>query len=97
QLPGKAVKDRPIVIMLDPGHGVEDSGAVVKQKTLEKDVVLKIARRLKSLIDKQPSMRAYMTLNEDVFIPLKVRVAKARKQRADLFISIHAYAFTRRA
>ncbi|MBZ2400652.1 N-acetylmuramoyl-L-alanine amidase [Erwinia amylovora] len=96
-LPGKAGKDRPIVIMLDPGHGGEDSGAVGKQKTREKDVVLKIARRLKSLIDKQPSMRAYMTRNEDVFIPLKVRVAKARKQRADLFISIHADAFTRRA
>ncbi|CCP02065.1 N-acetylmuramoyl-L-alanine amidase [Erwinia amylovora Ea644] len=96
-LPGKAGKDRPIVIMLDPGHGGEDSGAVGKQKTREKDVVLKIARRLKSLIDKQPNMRAYMTRNEDVFIPLKVRVAKARKQRADLFISIHADAFTRRA
>ncbi|ADP11557.1 N-acetylmuramoyl-L-alanine amidase [Erwinia sp. Ejp617] len=95
-LPGKAGKDRPIVIMLDPGHGGEDSGAVGKHKTREKDVVLKIARRLKSLIDKQPNMRAYMTRNEDVFIPLKVRVAKARKQRADLFISIHADAFTRR-
>lgn len=96
-LPGKAGKDRPIVIMLDPGHGGEDSGAVGKNKTREKDVVLKIARRLKSLIDKQPNMRAYMTRNEDVFIPLKVRVAKARKQRADLFISIHADAFTSRA
>ncbi|CCG86154.1 N-acetylmuramoyl-L-alanine amidase AmiC [Erwinia piriflorinigrans] len=96
-LPGKAGKDRPIVIMLDPGHGGEDSGAVGKHKTREKDVVLKIARRLKSLIDKQPNMRAYMTRNEDVFIPLKVRVAKARKQRADLFISIHADAFTSRA
>lgn len=96
-LPGKAGKDRPIVIMLDPGHGGEDPGAVGKNKTREKDVVLKIARRLKALIDKQPNMRAYMTRNEDVFIPLKVRVAKARKQRADLFISIHADAFTSRA
>lgn len=96
-LPGKAGKDRPIVIMLDPGHGGEDSGAVGKHKTREKDIVLKIARRLKSLIDKEPGMRAYMTRNEDVFIPLKVRVAKARKQRADLFVSIHADAFTSRA
>ena len=96
-LPGKAGRDRPIVIMLDPGHGGEDSGAVGKHKTREKDVVLKIGRRLKALIDKQPNMRAYMTRNEDVFIPLKVRVAKARKQRADLFISIHADAFTSRA
>ncbi|WP_075183168.1 N-acetylmuramoyl-L-alanine amidase AmiC [Pantoea sp. 1.19] len=96
-LPGKAGRDRPIVIMLDPGHGGEDPGAIGKHKTREKDVVLKIARRLKALIDKQPNMRAYMTRNEDVFIPLKVRVAKARKQRADLFISIHADAFTSRA
>ncbi|PKH25045.1 N-acetylmuramoyl-L-alanine amidase [Enterobacterales bacterium CwR94] len=96
-LPGKAGRDRPLVIMLDPGHGGEDPGAIGKNKTREKDVVLKIARRLKALIDKQPNMRAYMTRNEDVFIPLKVRVAKARKQRADLFISIHADAFTNRA
>ncbi|KOC89780.1 N-acetylmuramoyl-L-alanine amidase AmiC [Winslowiella iniecta] len=96
-LPGKAGRDRPIVIMLDPGHGGEDPGAIGKHKTREKDVVLKIARRLKALIDKQPNMRAYMTRNEDVFIPLKVRVAKARKQRADLFVSIHADAFTNRA
>ncbi|WP_034916673.1 N-acetylmuramoyl-L-alanine amidase AmiC [Erwinia sp. 9145] len=96
-LPGKAGRDRPIVIMLDPGHGGEDSGAVGKNKTREKDIVLKIARRLKTLIDKEPNMRAWMTRNEDVFIPLKVRVAKARKQRADLFVSIHADAFTSRA
>lgn len=95
--PGKAGKDRPIVVMLDPGHGGEDPGAIGKHKTREKDIVLKIARRLKALIDKEPNMRAYMTRNEDVFIPLKVRVAKARKQRADLFISIHADAFTSRA
>lgn len=96
-LPGRAGKDRPIVIMLDPGHGGEDPGAIGKNKTREKDVVLKIARRLKQLIDKEANMRAYMTRNEDVFIPLKVRVAKARKQRADLFVSIHADAFTNRA
>ncbi|KAB8305276.1 N-acetylmuramoyl-L-alanine amidase [Erwinia endophytica] len=96
-LPGKAGRDRPIVIMLDPGHGGEDSGAIGKNKTREKDIVLQIARRLKSLIDKEPNMRVYMTRNEDVFIPLRVRVAKARKQRADLFVSIHADAFTNRA
>ena len=59
-------------------------------------MVLQIARRLKALIDKEGNMRAYMTRNEDVFIPLKVRVAKAQKQRADLFVSIHADAFTSR-
>ena len=72
--PGRAGRDRPIVIMLDPGHGGEDSGAIGKYHTREKDVVLKIARRLKALIDKDRTMKAYMTRNEDVFIPLKVRV-----------------------
>ena len=96
-LPGKAGHDRPIIIMIDPGHGGEDTGAIGKHKTREKDVVLKIARRLKALIDKQHTMRAHMTRSEDVFIPLKVRVAKARRLRADLFVSIHADAFTSRA
>ncbi|CNE85983.1 N-acetylmuramoyl-L-alanine amidase AmiC [Yersinia nurmii] len=94
---GKAGRDRPIVIMLDPGHGGEDPGAIGKNKTREKDIVLQIARRLRALIQREPNMRVFMTRNEDVFIPLKVRVAKARKQRADLFISIHADAFTNRA
>lgn len=91
---GKAGHERPIVIMLDPGHGGEDPGAIGKYKTREKDVVLQIARRLQRLIKQQPNMAVFMTRNEDIFIPLKVRVAKARKQRADLFISIHADAFT---
>ncbi len=83
--------------MIDPGHGGEDPGAHGKYKTREKDIVLKIGRRLKALIEKEHNMKAYMTRNEDVFIPLRVRVAKARKQRADLFVSIHADAFTSRA
>ncbi len=94
---GQAGHARPIIIMLDPGHGGEDPGAIGKNKTREKDVVLQIARRLRDLIRQQPNMKVYMTRNEDIFIPLKVRVAKARKQRADLFISIHADAFTSRA
>ncbi len=95
--PGKAGRDRPIVIMIDPGHGGEDPGAIGKNKTREKDVVLQIARRLRALIEREANMRAFMTRNEDIFIPLKVRVAKAQKQRADLFVSIHADAFTSRA
>ncbi|CAK6495902.1 N-acetylmuramoyl-L-alanine amidase AmiC [Pantoea sp. Nvir] len=96
-LPGKAGRDRPLIVMIDPGHGGEDPGAHGKYKTREKDIVLKMGRRLKALIDKEPNMKAYMTRNEDVFIPLRVRVAKARKQRADLFVSIHADAFTSRS
>lgn len=91
---GKAGRDRPIVIMLDPGHGGEDSGAIGQLQTREKDIVLKIARRLRLLINKESNMKAYMTRNQDIFVPLSVRVAKAQKQRADLFISIHADAFT---
>src|SRR5471030_370339 len=94
---GQAGRSRPLVIMLDPGHGGEDLGAIGKYKTREKDVVLQIARRLQKLIAREKNMKAHMTRNEDVFIPLKVRVAKARKLRADLFISIHADAFTSRA
>ncbi|VEA69738.1 N-acetylmuramoyl-L-alanine amidase AmiC precursor [Serratia rubidaea] len=59
--------------------------------------MLQIARRLRTMIKREPNMKVFMTRNEDVFIPLKVRVAKARKQRADLFVSIHADAFTNRA
>ena len=95
---GQAGKDRPWVIMIDPGHGGEDPGAIGKRGTKEKQIVLQIARRLRTLIQKsnQPRMKAYMTRNDDIFIPLRVRVAKARSQRADLFISIHADAFTNR-
>ncbi|WP_392566168.1 N-acetylmuramoyl-L-alanine amidase [Utexia brackfieldae] len=88
--------DNRIVIMLDPGHGGEDPGAIGYYKTKEKVIVLQIARRLRDLIKKEPNMKVYMTRNEDVFLPLKVRVAKARTLHADLFISIHADAFTSR-
>ena len=89
--------DRPIIVMLDPGHGGEDPGAIGMVGTREKDVVLKIGHQLKQLIDAEPNMRAYMTRSDDVFIPLGVRVAKARKLNADLFVSIHADAAPNRA
>ncbi|KIA81746.1 N-acetylmuramoyl-L-alanine amidase [Chromobacterium amazonense] len=89
--------DRPIVVMLDPGHGGEDPGAIGLQGNREKDVVLKIGHQLKQLIDAEPNMKAYMTRSDDVFIPLGVRVAKARKLNADLFVSIHADAAPNRA
>ncbi|UTH72268.1 N-acetylmuramoyl-L-alanine amidase [Chromobacterium sp. IIBBL 290-4] len=88
---------RPIIVMLDPGHGGEDPGAIGLQGNREKDVVLKIGHQLKQLIDAEPNMRAYMTRSDDVFIPLGVRVAKARKLNADLFVSIHADAAPNRA
>src|SRR5699024_1961839 len=82
-------------IALDPGHGGEDPGAIGPSGTYEKDVVLQIARRLKKLIDAQPNMRAYLTRDNDYFVPLHVRVQKARRVKADLFVSIHADAFTK--
>ncbi|HHU94546.1 MAG TPA: AMIN domain-containing protein [Alcaligenaceae bacterium] len=85
--------NRPILIALDPGHGGEDPGAIGPAGTREKDVVLQIAQRLKRLIDAQPNMRAYMTRDKDFFVPLGVRVQKARRVKADLFISIHADAW----
>ena len=85
--------NRPLLIALDPGHGGEDPGAIGPGCTREKDVVLNIARRLKRLIDAQPNMRTYLTRDSDFFVPLQVRVQKARRVKADLFISIHADAW----
>ncbi len=87
-------KKGTLIVMLDPGHGGEDPGAVGPSKLREKDVVLKIARETKKILEKTKNIKVYMTRNEDVFIPLSVRVAKARQQKADVFVSIHADAFT---
>lgn len=91
--PGKAVVDRLVTIMLDPGHGGEDPGAVGKRGTYEKNVTLAIARRLKARIDAEPNMRAVLTRDGDFFVPLHVRVQKARRIQSDLFLSIHADAW----
>jgi N-acetylmuramoyl-L-alanine amidase len=85
--------DRLVIIALDPGHGGEDPGAIGPGGTREKDVVLQIAHRLRERINQQPNMRAFLTRDADFFVPLNVRVQKARKVQADLFISIHADAF----
>jgi N-acetylmuramoyl-L-alanine amidase len=88
-------RGRTITIALDPGHGGEDPGAIGKGGTYEKDVVLAIAQKLKARIDATPGMRAYLTRDGDYFVPLHVRVEKARRVKADLFVSIHADAFIR--
>ena len=85
--------DRLVIVALDPGHGGEDPGAIGPGGTREKDVVLQIALRLRDRINQQPNMRAYLTRDADFFVPLHIRVQKARKVQADLFISIHADAF----
>lgn len=85
--------DRLVIVALDPGHGGEDPGAIGPGGTREKDVVLQIAHRLAARINQHPNMRAYLTRDADFFVPLQVRVQKARKIQADLFVSIHADAF----
>jgi len=86
---------KPHVVVLDPGHGGEDPGAIGPAGTYEKDVVLAIAHATRQLLEQDPRVVVFMTREEDVFIPLAERVRKARSVNADVFISIHADAFTR--
>ena len=83
-------KKRDVIVAIDAGHGGKDPGAVGKGGTREKDVVLKVARKLKSEIDRQQGMKAVMIRDRDTFMPLRDRIKKARNYKADLFISIHA-------
>lgn len=92
----KPYDGRMVTIAIDPGHGGEDPGAIGARGSREKDITLSIAQKLKAQIDKEPNMRAILTRDGDYFLPLNSRVQKARKVQADLFISIHADAFTRR-
>lgn len=81
---------RPLIVAIDPGHGGQDSGAVGQDGTYEKNVVLAIARELARQINATPGMKAYLTRDSDVFIPLELRARKARSADADMFVSIHA-------
>ena len=89
--------DRLIVVALDPGHGGEDPGAIGPGGTREKDVVLRLAHLLRERINvsniKGMPMRAFLTRDADYFVPLHVRVQKAQRVQADLFVSLHADAF----
>lgn len=90
---GQANVDRLVTIVIDPGHGGEDPGAIGRGGSYEKNVTLAISRLLKAKIDAQPNMRAVLTRDGDYFIPLHQRVQKARRLQADLFVSVHADAF----
>lgn len=96
--PAPSKTDRLIIIALDPGHGGEDPGAIGPAGTREKDVVLSVALKLRDRINKSVvggnPMRAYLTRDADFFVPLHQRVQKAQHVQADLFVSIHADAFT---
>ncbi len=86
--------DRLVIVALDPGHGGEDPGAIGPKGLREKDVVLAVALALRDKLNAVPNMRAFLTRDADYFVPLADRVKKARRVQADLFISIHADAFT---
>lgn len=86
---------RLATIVIDAGHGGEDPGALGRRGSREKDITLMIARRLKALVDDEPNMRALLTRDGDYFLPLDVRVDKARKVKADLLVSIHADSYAR--
>jgi N-acetylmuramoyl-L-alanine amidase len=94
-VPARPKVARLATIVIDPGHGGEDPGARGRLGSREKDITLTIAKRLKELIDAEPDMRALLTRDGDFYVPLQTRVDKARRVRADLFVSVHADAFIR--
>jgi N-acetylmuramoyl-L-alanine amidase len=91
RLPPKSLRD--VIVVLDPGHGGKDPGAIGPRRVAEKNVTLAIASRLKQIIDRQPGMRAVLTRRGDYYVGLRERLKIARKYSGDVFISIHADAF----
>lgn len=85
---------RDVVVAIDAGHGGEDPGAIGPRGTHEKAVVLQISKRLARSLDRERGIRAVLTRNGDYYLPLRKRIELARQNKADLFISIHADAFT---
>ena len=90
----RAGRGPAIIVAIDAGHGGEDPGAIGAGGTLEKDVTLAIARELAKLVDREPGLEALMIRDGDYYVGLQERIAIARERRADLFVSIHADAFS---
>lgn len=88
---------RPLVIAIDPGHGGRDPGAIGPAGTYEKNVVLAISRELARQINATPGMRAHLVRDDDTYIELPQRALRARRAKADMFVSIHADAAHNRA
>lgn len=88
-------KARDLIIAIDPGHGGEDPGAIGPTGVKEKNVTLAIALQLKERIDAEPGMKAILTRETDLFVPLSERPNRARQRQADMFVSIHADAVDR--
>lgn len=90
----KRAAGRPLLIAIDAGHGGQDSGARGASGSVEKHITLAVAKKLAAQINATPGMRAYLTRDADFFIPLAQRYQKARAKKADMFVSVHADAFT---
>ncbi|MDN5780756.1 MAG: N-acetylmuramoyl-L-alanine amidase [Luteimonas sp.] len=88
---------RPLVVAIDPGHGGQDPGAIGKSGRREKDVTLAVGRELARIVNATPGLKAYLTRDKDVFIPLNRRAQLARAAKADIFVSIHADAAENRS
>ncbi len=86
-------RSKDVVIAIDAGHGGDDPGATGPNGLREKDVTLKIARNLANLINQEYGMKAVLIREGDYFLSLRKRIGKARRHKADLFVSIHADAF----
>lgn len=84
---------RDIIVVIDPGHGGKDPGTTGYSGTHEKDVVLAISKYLQRQLNNEPGFHAVLTRNNDTFVPLRGRLDIARKDKADIFIAIHADAF----
>jgi N-acetylmuramoyl-L-alanine amidase len=77
------------IVVIDPGHGGEDPGAIGPKKTMEKDIVLKVGQKLVHLLNQDSEIKAFLTRKGDYFIPLEERIKIAREYGADFFISLH--------
>jgi N-acetylmuramoyl-L-alanine amidase len=100
--PGKSLRDlragtRPLIVAIDAGHGGQDPGAIGPTGKREKDITLAIARELARQINATPGLKAYLTRDSDMFLPLHRRGQLARQAKADIFISIHADAAENRS
>jgi N-acetylmuramoyl-L-alanine amidase len=94
EAPAESKSGRNLIIAIDAGHGGEDPGAIGKTGIYEKEITLAIALALAKRVNNEAGMEAYLVRDSDFFVPLQKRFENARDAKADLFISIHADAFS---
>lgn len=86
-------RSKEIIVVIDPGHGGKDPGAIGNNNYKEKNVVLAIAKKLQNMINQQPGFKAVLTRDGDFYLTLRERLNIARQNKADMFIAIHADAY----